>query len=147
MEQIKIIKLIKCPYRVGMTGTLDGSKTHKLVLEGLFGAVNKVVTTTELMEKGKLADLKIYCLVLQHGKTEREFIKNKTYQEEMDFIVSNEKRNKYIRNLASGLQGNTLCLFQYVEKHGQTLKEMIEEKADDKKIFYVHGGIEAEERE
>ena len=49
--------------------------------------------------------------------------------------------------MVTSLQGNTLCLFQYVEKHGQTLKEMIEEKADDKKIFYVHGGVEAEERE
>ena len=140
-------KLTKCKYRVGLTGTLDGTKTHKLVLEGLFGNVNKVVSTTELMEKGKLADLKIFCLVLQHGKTERDFIKDKTYQEEMDFLVSNEKRNKYIRNLCLSLQGNTLCLFQYVEKHGQKLKEMIEEKADDKKIFYVHGGVEAEERE
>ena len=65
----------------------------------------------------------------------------------MDFLVTNTKRNKFIRNLVTGLQGNTLCLFQYVEKHGQTLKEMIEEKADDKKIFYVHGGVEAEERE
>ena len=140
-------KLNKCKYRVGLTGTLDGTKTHKLVLEGLFGSVNKVVSTTELQEKGKLAALKIFCLVLQHGKTERDFLKDKTYQEEMDFLVSNTKRNKFIRNLVSGLQGNTLCLFQYVEKHGQTLKEMIEEKADDKKIFYVHGGVEAEERE
>ena len=140
-------KLTKCKYRVGLTGTLDGTKTHKLVLEGLFGNVNKVVSTTELQEKGKLAALKIFCLVLQHGKTERDFLKDKTYQEEMDYLVSNTKRNKYIRNLVTGLQGNTLCLFQYVEKHGQTLKEMIEEKADDKKIFYVHGGIEAEERE
>jgi superfamily II DNA or RNA helicase len=130
-----------------MTGTLDGSKTHKLVLEGLFGAVNKVVTTTELMEKGKLADLKIYCLVLQHGKTEREFIKNKTYQEEMDFIVSNEKRNKYIRNLASGLQGNTLCLFQYVEKHGKELYEAIKDKAKDKRVSFVYGGVDATRRE
>ena len=140
-------KLTKCKYRVGLTGTLDGTKTHKLVLEGLFGNVNKVVSTTELQEKGKLAALKIFCLVLQHGKTERDFLKDKSYQEEMDFLVSNTKRNKFIRNLVTGLQGNTLCLFQYVEKHGQTLKEMIEEKADDKKIFYVHGGIEAEERE
>ncbi len=140
-------KLTKCKYRVGLTGTLDGTKTHKLVLEGLFGNVNKVVSTTELQEKGKLAALKIFCLVLQHGKTERDFLKDKTYQEEMDYLVSNTKRNKYIRNLVTGLQGNTLCLFQYVEKHGQTLKEMIEEKADDKKIFYVHGGVEAEERE
>ena len=86
-------------------------------------------------------------MVLQHGKTERDFLKDKNYQEEMDFLVTNTKRNKFIRNLVAGLQGNTLCLFQYVEKHGQTLKEMIEEKADDKKIFYVHGGVEAEERE
>ena len=140
-------KMTKCKYRVGLTGTLDGTKTHKLVLEGLFGNVNKVVSTTELQETGKLAALKIFCLVLQHGKTERDFLKDKTYQEEMDFLVSNTKRNKFIRNLVTGLQGNTLCLFQYVEKHGQTLKEMIEEKADDKKIFYVHGGVEAEERE
>mgnify|MGYP002640283228 CR=1 FL=1 len=140
-------KLVKCPYRVGMTGTLDGSKTHKLVLEGLFGAVNKVISTSELQEKGKLAELKIYCLVLQHGKQEREFIKDKTYQEEMDFIVSNEKRNKYIRNLASGLQGNTLCLFQYVEKHGKDLYESIKQKAKDKQVFYVHGGVETEQRE
>ena len=140
-------KLNKCKYRVGLTGTLDGTKTHKLVLEGLFGTVNKVVSTTELQETGKLADLKIFCLVLQHGKTERDFLKDKNYQEEMDYLVSNEKRNKYIRNLCLSLQGNSLCLFQYVEKHGEILKQLIEEKAENKKVFFVHGGVEADERE
>ena len=115
--------LKKCPYRVGLTGTLDGSKTHKLVLEGLFGSVNKVVSTTELMEKGKLSELKIYCLVLKHDKNTSHYMKDKTYQEEMDFLVANEKRNVYIRNLCKGLQGNSLCLFQYVEKHGKQLYE------------------------
>jgi superfamily II DNA or RNA helicase len=65
----------------------------------------------------------------------------------MDYIVQSDKRNKYIRNLASGLQGNTLCLFQYVEKHGKDLYEMIQNKATDKKVFYVHGGVDADERE
>tara|TARA_Y100001970_G_scaffold293985_1_gene445367 strand:+ start:2571 stop:4046 length:1476 start_codon:yes stop_codon:yes gene_type:complete len=140
-------KLETCKYRIGLTGTLDGTKTHKLVLEGLFGTVNKVVSTSELQEKKQLADLKIFCLILQHDKQAREFLFGKSYQEEMDYLVRSEKRNKFIRNLVTGLQGNTLCLFQYVEKHGQTLKEMIEEKADERKVFYVHGGIEADERE
>jgi superfamily II DNA or RNA helicase len=140
-------KLEDCKYRYGLTGTLDGTKTNKLVLEGLFGAVNKVTSTSELQEKKQLADLKIICLVLQHDNHAKHFIKDKSYQEEMDFIVSNEKRNKYIRNLCLNLEGNTLCLFQYVEKHGEILKDLIEKKSEDKKIFFVHGGVEAEERE
>jgi len=140
-------KLEKCKYRIGLTGTLDGTKTHKLVLEGLFGTVNKVVSTSELQQKKQLADLKILCLVLQHDQTARHFLKDKSYQEEMDYLVSNEKRNKYIRNLCLSLQGNSLCLFQYVEKHGEILKELIEDKAQNRKVFYVHGGVEADVRE
>ena len=140
-------KLLKCKYRVGLTGTLDGTKTHKLVLEGLFGTVNKVVSTSELQESGKLADLKIFCLVLKHDKEACHMLKDKTYQEEMDYLVSNEKRNKYIRNLALSLSGNTLLLFQYVEKHGEVLKELIDEKGENRKIFYIHGGVETDERE
>ena len=140
-------KLVKCKYRVGLTGTLDGTKTHKLVLEGLFGTVNKVVSTSELQENKQLADLKIFCLILKHDKTACHFLKDKTYQEEMDYLVSNEKRNKYIRNLCLSLQGNSLCLFQYIEKHGEILKGLIEDKAQDRKVFYVHGGVEADERE
>ena len=140
-------KLVKCKYRVGLTGTLDGTKIHKLVLEGLFGTVNKVVSTSELQENKQLADLKIFCLILKHDKTACHFLKDKTYQEEMDYLVSNEKRNKYIRNLCLSLQGNSLCLFQYIEKHGEILKGLIEDKAQDRKVFYVHGGVEADERE
>lgn len=142
-----LTKLEDCKYRIGMTGTLDGTKTHKLVLEGLFGAVEKVTTTTQLQEDKHLAQLKIFCLVLEHSEQARHFIINKTYQEEMDYLVSNESRNKFVRNLALKLNGNTLCLFQYVEKHGAILKQMIEEKAEGKKIFYVYGGVEADERE
>ena len=40
-------KLTDCKYRIGLTGTLDDSKTHKLVLQGLFGMFNKVVSTSE----------------------------------------------------------------------------------------------------
>ena len=68
---------------MGLTGTLDGSKTHKLVLEGVFGSVNKVISTNILQEREQLAQLKIYCLVLQHTNIKCRF----DYREEMDYLV------------------------------------------------------------
>ena len=148
MSLTKIMtKLEDCKYRYGLTGTLDGTKTHKLVLEGLFGTVNKVISTAELQDKKQLADLKIYALILGYDNGSRQFVNGLNYQEEMDFLVSHEKRNKFIVNLASKLQGNTLCLFQYVEKHGKNLHQQIKDKADDKQVFYVYGGVETEDRE
>jgi len=141
-------KMTNCKYRIGMTGTLDGSKTHKLVLEGLFGAVNRVASTTDLIDKKQLAAFKIHCLVLKHGKNSKDFLKDKNYQEEMDFLCASKARNKYITNLTNGLQGNTLLLFQFVEKHGKILQEQIEKKVDDgRKVFFVYGGVSADDRE
>ena len=108
-------KLETCKYRYGLTGTLDGTKTHKLVLEGLFGTVNKVISTAELQEKKQLDDLKIYGLILGYANGSRQYVNGLHYHEEMDFMVAHEKRNKLIVNLAAKLTGNTLCLFQYVE--------------------------------
>ena len=105
-------KLTDCKYRIGMTGTLDGTKTHKLVLEGLFGRVNKVVSTRELIEKKQLADLKIVCLVLKHTEAEAKAIYKEKYHKELEYLAQSDKRNKYIRNLATALNGNTLILFQ-----------------------------------
>ena len=141
-------KLVDCKYRIGMTGTLDDSKTHKLVLQGLFGQVNKVVSSKELIEKKQLADLKIICLVLKYNEQDSKSIRGFKYHEELEFIAQNEQRNKYIRNLALALNGNTLCLFQLVEKHGQHLYKLIKEKADkDRKVFFVYGGTDTSTRE
>lgn len=142
-------KLVNCDVRIGTTGTLDGTKVNKLVLEGLFGPVKKIVTTKELMNRKQLADFIIRCMVLKYSKEECKIVRGMSYQEEIEFLVSNEKRNKYISDLAIGLQGNSLILFTYVEKHGKVLYEMIKEisKNSNRKIFFVHGGTEAEDRE
>lgn len=135
-------------FRIGTTGTLDGSKTHKLVLEGMFGRVNQVTTTKELMDKNQLANLKISCLLLEHSEKDRKDCKDWKYHEEMDFLVKHNKRNIIIRNLALKQTGNTLVLYQFVAKHGDVLYNMILDKADsNRKIFYVFGGTDAEQRE
>ena len=59
-------KLHQAKYRYGFTGTLDGTQTHKLVLEGLFGPSYKTVKTHELMEKGYLAKLNAKIILLKH---------------------------------------------------------------------------------
>ena len=141
-------KLIDCKYRIGLTGTLDGAHTHKLVLEGLFGAVNKVTTTKKLMDKKQLSNLAVRCLILKHSDANCKIISKGKYQDEIDYLVGSTSRNNFIRNLALKLKGNTLILFQLVEKHGKNLHKIIQEKAEEKrKIFYIYGGVETEERE
>ena len=138
-------KMPECQYRYGFTGTLDGTQTHKLVLEGLFGSVYEVTKTKKLIEDNTLADFGITAIVLQYPDEIRKLNKNKSYQEEIDWIVGNEARNKYIRNLAHSLEGNTLILFQFVEKHGKVLHPMLE--GGDKTVHFIHGGVGADERE
>ena len=141
-------KLHNCRFRFGFTGTLDGTQTHRLVLEGLFGVVKKVTTTAELIEQKHLADFSIKAIVLKYPDDTKKLLKDASYQDEIDFIVRNESRNRFIKNLALSLDnGNTLLLFQYVEKHGKVLYNMIKNDAGDRKVFFVSGEVEGEERE
>jgi superfamily II DNA or RNA helicase len=140
-------KLIDCKYRIGLTGTLDGAHTHKLVLEGLFGAVNKVTSTKKLMDKKQLSNLVVRCLILKHTEENCKMIASGKYQDEIDYLVSSKSRNNFIKNLALKLQGNTLILFQLVEKHGKGLHELIRNKAKNRDVFFIYGGVDAEQRE
>ena len=140
-------KCTSSPYRIGTTGTLDGTKTHKLVLEGLFGQVHRTTTTRELMDSNKLAELKIFAIILQYSDQIRKNNKDLNYKEELDYIVQHEPRNKFIRNLALTQKGNTLVLFQLVEKHGKLLYDMFWDKGSNRRIFLIHGGTATEQRE
>lgn len=130
-------------YRFGFTGTLDGSQTHKWVLEGLFGPSYKVTQTKELIDKGHLSKLQIKILLLKHDPH-----KFNEYEEEIQYLISHEKRNNFIKNLTLDLKGNSLVLFNRVEAHGQPLYELINNSAKGKrKVFFVYGGVDVEERE
>ena len=136
-------KLSDCKYRFGFTGTLDGTQTHKWVLEGLFGPSYKIIKTDELMQKGHLAKLDIKILLLKHSPQKFE-----TFEDEVQYIINHEKRNRLIKNLALDLKGNTLVLFSRVEGHGQPLFEMINnDKSENRHVFFVHGGVDVEDRE
>jgi superfamily II DNA or RNA helicase len=134
-------------YRIGTTGTLDGTQTHRLVLEGLFGPVYKATTTAELIEKGQLASFKIKCLILKYPDEVCKMAKKWDYNNELEYIVRNQVRNDFIRNLTLSLNGNTLILFQFVEKHGKDLYAIIKAQAGKRHVFFVFGGTDVEVRE
>lgn len=136
-------KLHEAKYRFGFTGTLDGSQTHKLVLEGLFGPSYKIAKTDELIKSGYLSNLSIKILLLKH--TARKF---DTYEDEVQYLINNTKRNNFIKNLTLSLSGNTLVLFNRVATHGEPLYNLINSnKNTNRKVFFIHGGIDTEERE
>lgn len=140
-------KLNQCKYKFGFTGTLDGTQTHELVLEGLFGPVRKVITTSELMKQDHLAQLRIKALVLEYPMDIRKVMAGSDYQAEIDFLVRNDARNKFLKNLVLSLNGNTLMLFQYVEKHGKVLYDMIAKAACDRNVFFISGEVNGDKRE
>ena len=136
-------KLADAKYRFGFTGTLDGTQTHKWVLEGLFGPSYKIIKTDELMKKGHLALLDINVLLLKHPPNKFE-----TFEDEVQYIINHDRRNNFIKNLALDLKGNTLILFARVEKHGQPLYDLINNsKVDGRHVFFIHGGVDTEDRE
>jgi superfamily II DNA or RNA helicase len=132
--------------RVGCTGTLDGSKTHRLIIEGLFGPVYKVITTKDLMIAKQVADFRIKILQLKHSAKNCALMRNATYQEEIKYLVESESRNNFIQNLALSLETNTLILFQYVS-HGEALyKALLKKAKQGRHVYFIHGEVEADVR-
>ena len=144
-------KTTECPVKIGLTGTLDESKTNELVLQGLFGRVEKVTTTAELIEQGYLAELKIKAILLQYPDTMKKEVSKMQYKDEYSYIIAIEARNRFIKNLALSLKGNTLVVFDRIDKHGKILYESIlneiKEKYPNRQVHYIHGGIDAKDRE
>ena len=137
-------KCTEAEYRFGTTGTLDGALTHELVLQGLFGKVHRVTSTRALQDNDTLAKLSIRRLVLEYSDEIRKNFGKQTYQDEIKHIVNYQRRNHFIRKLTLDLKGNTLVLYNYVEKHGKPLYNNIKEHADEaRKIFFVSGNTAA----
>ena len=142
-------KCTSAEYRIGTTGTLDGTQTHKLVLEGLFGKIHKVTTTKKLIDRKQLSPFSVKILILKYPDEVCHQLRKSKYVDELEYLVTHEKRNKYISNLVLSLKTNTLLLFRLVKKHGRILYNMIEEETHDsnRKTFFVFGGTDTDTRE
>ena len=145
--------------RFGLTGTLPQS--FAMQYRSMFGEAVRPVTTTQLIEQGTLAGVEIYAVELRHeglGKDELEALRStgrgpaEQYQREIEYLISCERRTEFIARLAAGLEGGTLVLFRYVQKHGAPLLAAVKaavplSKYPARQTLFVSGGTPAEERE
>ena len=148
-------KCTEAPYRFGFTGTISSdSKTHRMVLQGLFGPIKRYVSTKDLIDSGSVATFKIKALVLKHPQELKDAFrakiktiqKEKRFHAEKEFIINNEKRNLFIRNLVWSLKGqNNLILFELVEKHGKILEPLL--RKEGRHLHFIYGNTPGEERE
>ena len=148
-------KCTEAPYRFGFTGTISSdSKTHRMVLQGLFGPIKRYVSTKDLIDSGSVATFKIKALVLKHPQELKDAFrakiktiqKEKRFHAEKEFIINNEKRNLFIRNLVWSLKGqNNLILFELVEKHGKILEPLL--RKEGRQLHFIYGNTPGEERE
>jgi superfamily II DNA or RNA helicase len=142
-------KCLNASYRIGLTGTLDNLKVNEKTLIGLFGSINKVITTRELIDRKQVANFNIKCLVLKYDEATCKAIKKFKYQEEIKYLITNNKRNNFIKNLSLSLDKNTIILFNFVETHGKVIYELLlnSKHRNGRNIYFIHGGVDGDERE
>jgi superfamily II DNA or RNA helicase len=151
--------------KVGLTGSLKGSKTHELALTGMFGPKRRTIQTHEMISRGISSDIRIKVLMFSYPDTVINYLKTKfgkervikvpggtkkltgmEYKDEVEFILSYPHRNKFIKNLILSLEGNTVVLYHRVKDHGDILRQMVEETKQIK-VFNIQGNVSKEERE
>ena len=144
-----IDNLPHAPYRIGMTGTLNGTKIHMIELTGRFGPVINVISTRELMDIGFATDIRIIAKRLHYKQEEKEAVKAaKDYDSEVKYVNGHAGRNQMLVDDALRVPGNALVLFRFQE-HGELVHKMFLEGAEaaGKIVYFIHGGIKVDERE
>lgn len=140
-----ISNLSHVPFRFGFTGTLDGSKTHEMQCRAWLGPIVKTKSTRDLIDEGFLSDLKIKSVELRYPTQISREVSKYEYQDEIQWLVTNQKRNQYIVDLAVSQEKNTLVLFNLIE-HGKVLYDMAASLHGDN-VKWIIGDIQADERE
>jgi len=148
-------KLTDCPYRYALTGTLQDMECHRWVIEGLFGPAYSVVSAREMINMGDAPPLDITAIILNYPEVQRKRLydlkgmdenKNRKFHLEREFILENTHRQDFLLSMGTEIQGNTLILFELVEKQGKPLYEVLK-KESGKKVYMVYGDTEGYERE
>jgi len=123
------------PIRWGLTGTLPEEDFKQMGLISAVGPVVGVVTAKELQDAGYIANCDITMLQTQ------ETAKHGNYQEELKYLVTNEKRLEWLANQVTDIakNGNTVVLVDRIPT-GRALEAMLPGS------IFISGDMKADKR-
>lgn len=130
-------------YRIGMTGSLNGTREHELKTTALFGQIISIITARELIDKGMATPLKIEIVKLKRNRNPVF----DSYPEYVDYLINDYPRMDYIVDEAIKLNKNVILLFNQ-RKFGKALYNTVLQrlKGEKRNVEYIDGEISVDER-
>lgn len=136
-------------YRLGFTGTLPMEKADRYNIHGFLGQKLFDLKASTLIDKGILSNIKIANVILKYTPEEVNYIKNRDYQSEIDYILDHKKRNKILNKIIDNTpkEHNILLLVNRIEKSLDLVQPYLQEKYPNRIIYRISGQTDANERE
>jgi len=149
-EVNKIIKTIKTNNKFGFTGTLPEEKEDQWNIIGKIGPIIYEKNSFDLRLENYVSNAFVQMINIVYNNTPKRdknnFNPTDFYKKELDFIIENNFRNELLSKLASKLDKNALVLVDFI-KHGEILHKCFSQVCSNKKVFFIRGEVEIEERE
>lgn len=147
----KILKFINTNFRYGFTGTLPSDKIDQWNIIGKLGPIIYQEKTEDLKNKKYVSNFRIVILNIIHKKLPNFSINltkpAEAYQQELEFLLQNQRRNEIICQLSNKLNNNTLIMVDRID-HGILLEKQLKDICSkERPIYFIQGLTEMEERE
>lgn len=144
---------INAQWRIGTSGTFPDpvaeTKIDYFNCVGVLGPVKKYTTYQEMADMGWVAQMDIMAIILKYPLAFRKSLRDEI---ERDFSVQTDAihefsgRMEFLAKLIKNLDKNVLVLFTKKEKHGYPLRDMLARECPDKRLIYIDGGVDTEDR-
>jgi superfamily II DNA or RNA helicase len=143
-------KCVNAEYKLGLTGTLPTEPIDRFNIFGYLGTPIYNLRSDELIERGFLTDIRIINTYVRYPPSDIKDNMNRTYADEIAFIINNEKRNKVLKHIISSKHvkdtDNILVLAQRLN-HIDKMVEYLTKEYPSRMILKISGDTNPEERE
>jgi superfamily II DNA or RNA helicase len=149
-EVNKLLKKIITPVRFGFTGTLPENNLDQWNIIGKIGPIIYEKSSYQLRLESYVANATVVAFLISYktkpNYPEFNYDATDKYRTEIEFLINNNFRNTLISKLTGKLEKNSLILIDFID-HGLILEKLLKENLSNKKIYFIRGEVEVEERE